>query len=173
MRTILKGVVILCVFTMALTLITVPRTMAADTETFVNKSPDFTLTVPKWTKSKSLNTASVLREAMDPLEITTFDATVSDLPEGQAYKDLAKDMIDYLVDKYKATNCTTLYEKEIKLLDGTPAYELEVKWNHPAILLYTYQVTVFKDKKNISVSVTSNDPIRDELKKIPLSLSFK
>jgi len=171
MRKILKGVLALFILTMVMALMPGPQATAADTETFVNKSPAFTLTVPMWSKSQSRNPNSVLRKALDPMEVTTFDAAVADLPE--AYKDLVKDMTDFLTAQYKAFGFETLYEREIKLKDGTPAYELEMKWNHPAILLYTYEVAVFKDKKMITVSVTSNDPISNQLKEIPLSLSFK
>jgi hypothetical protein len=115
----------------------------------------------------------VLRRALDPDEITTFEVAVADLPEGMSNKDLAKGLIEFFEDHYNASNFETLYEREIKLKDGTPAYELEVKWQHPAILLYTYELVVFKDKKMITVSVTNASKISDKLKEIPMSLTFK
>jgi len=174
MRKILKGVLILCSLTMVLALVPVVQATAEDTETFVNKSPHFTLTFPKWMPSEnSKNPDSVLRRARDAWEITTLDVGVSDLPEGAAYKDLAPGLIEFFKDKYFATNFKTLYEREIKLTDGTPAYELEVKWQHPSVLLYTYELVVFKDKKMVMVSVTDNKEVSDKLKQIPMSLTFK
>jgi hypothetical protein len=173
MREILKGVLILLCLPLVLALVWVPQTMSASTETFVNKSPDFILTVPMWSKVNSRHPASILRKALDPSEVTAFDVIVYDLPEGHSYKDIGKDMVDYRKDKYKALNFKILYEKEIKLSDGTPAYELELKWKHPEILLYTYEVVVFKDKKIIAISVTSDKQINDKLKEIPLSLRMK
>lgn len=174
MRKIFKGGLILCILTMALALMPVPQATAEDTETFVNKSPHFTLTVPMWIKSsKSLNPATVLRKAMDPMEVTSFDVAVVDLAEGTSYKTLAKGAIAFFEDNYNATNCEILYEREIKLKDGTPAYEQEVKWQHPAILLYTYQLSVIKDKKLITVAVTDQFNIKDKYKEIPMSLTFK
>jgi len=174
MRKIFTGVLILCSLAMFLALMPVLQAGAADTETFVNKSPHFTLTVPMWSKSSnSRNPNSILRKTYDPNEVTTFDVAVADLPEGSSYKNSVKNTIEFLEDKYNASNFETLYEREIKLKDGTPAYEQEVKWRHPAILLYTYQLTVFKDKKMITVSVTSDSKISDKLKEIPMSLTFK
>lgn len=174
MRKIFKGVLVLGCFIMILALMPVPQATAASTETFVNQSPHFTLTVPKWMdSSKSRNPNMVLRRALDPDEITTFEAAVADLPEGVSYKDLAKGLIDFFKEKYNASACKTLYEREIKLQDGTPAYELEVRWAHPAILLFTYEVVVFKDKKMVTVSVTDANRISDKLKQIPMSLTFK
>jgi hypothetical protein len=169
MRTILKGVVILCVLTMALAVMPVSKAIAADTELFVHKSPDFTLTVPKdWIKSdKSPFSDCLLRKALNPMETTVLDVVVSNLPEGKAYKDLAKDLIDILKDKYQASNCQTLYEREIKLKDGTPAYE------HPLILIFTYELVVFKDKKMIFVTVSEPNQVSDQLKQFPLSLTLK
>jgi len=150
------------------------KAKAADTELFIHKSPDFTLTVPKdWIKSdKSQNPDCVLRKDLDFRGTTTFEVVVSNLPDGKAYKDLAKDAITYVQDKFKTSNCQTLYEREIKLKDGTPAYEYEMKWN-PMILLYTYRVVVFKDKKLIGISVTDTNQVSDQLKQIPLSLTLK
>jgi len=174
MGKVFKGVLILCSLTMILALMPVQQATAADTETFVNESPHFTLTVPKWSKSpNSRNPSCILRRAFDPDEVTSFEVAVAALPEGASYKDLANGLIEFLEDKFNASNFETLYEREIKLQDGTPAYELEVKWQHPAILLYTYELVVFKDKKMVTVSVTDGRKISDQLKQIPMSLTFK
>ena len=175
MRKILKGVLVLFIFTMVLAPITVLQATAW-AETFVNKSPHFTLVVPAdWTVSKGAhpNPNSVLRKAQDFLEITTFDVTVEDLPAGRTFKDLGKVFADSVKTTYEAMSSEVLYEKEIKLKDGTPAYEMEVKWAHPQLWLWTYEVVVFKGGKQITVTITTNDKLSNELKKIPLSLSFK
>lgn len=174
MRKIFKGVLILCSLTVVLALMPVLQAAAEDTETFVNESPHFTLMIPKWMQSEnSKNPDSVLRRARDAWEITTLDVGVSDLPAGASYKDLAPGLIEFFKDKYMAAKFNTLYEREIKLQDGTPAYELEVKWQHPSVLLYTYELVVFKDKKMITVSVTDGKQVSDQLKQIPMSLTFK
>ena len=177
MRKIFKGVLILLGITILLSLMPSLPAMAADTETFVYKSPYFSLTVPKWRKTSSRNPNSVLRKALEKSEETSFDVAVSDLSEGKTYKDLAKDICDRLEDEYGAYNCRTLYERDIKLKDGTPAYELEVKWmlNLPRLTaqLYCYELAVFVDKKIITITVASPSPITDKLKEIPLSLTLK
>jgi hypothetical protein len=175
MRRSLKGVLVLFIFTVVLAPIPVLQSTAW-AEKFVNKAPHFTLEVPAdWTVSKGSHPDpnSVLREAQDFLEITTFDVLVEDLPAGRTFKDLAKIFDDTVKKTYSAMGSEILYEREIKLKDGTPAYELEVKWAHPSLWLWTYEVVVFKGNKQISVTVTTNDKVNDNLKKIPLSLSFK
>ncbi len=170
MSKILTGFFVLVGLVMMLAFMPVPNATA---ETFVNKAPDFTMTIPSWKDVASRNKNSVVRRAEDPYELTSFDVAVADLPEGKTNKDLVKDVVGYLTDQYEGSNYSTLYEREIKLKDGTPAYELEVKWNHPLVLLYTYELAVFKDKKMITVQVTTEKPVSDKLKEIPMSLVFK
>ncbi|MGA3083418.1 MAG: DcrB-related protein [Thermodesulfobacteriota bacterium] len=170
MSKILTGFFVLVGLIMILAFMPVPNATAA---TFVNKAPDFTMTVPSWGEVNSRNKNSVLRKAQDSFEVTSFDVAVADLPEGKTYKDLAKEVMDFLATQYMAKNFSTLYEREIKLKDGTPAYELELKWDHPMLVLYTYQLAVFKDKKMITVQVASDKQISDKLKEIPMSLVFK
>jgi hypothetical protein len=174
MKKILKGVLILFVVAIALAFMPVQQTMAADATFTYDKSPNFTFTIPSWdTSPNSKDPNGVLRLTADPLEVTTLSGGVADLSAGKTVKDLPKDNIAFLRKNYEATGFQTLYERDIKLSDGTPAYEFEIKWNHPAILLYTYYVVVIKDKKVVTISVTSSDPISADLKKYPLSLKFK
>jgi hypothetical protein len=172
MRKKFKGVLMLLVFTIALAFMPVPQAMAD--ETFSYKSPDFTLTIPSWDKFKSDNPNSVLRRVADQgTQLPGIEVTVYNQTEGKTFKDSAKALIEVLEDKFNATDCKTLYEREIKLQDGTPAYELEVQWKHPMVLLYTYQVIAAKDKKVVIVGVTSFSQIDDKLKQYPLSLTLK
>jgi hypothetical protein len=179
MNRIVTGLLVLFFLTMALAPALVfsseQKATPPGTELYVHKSPAFTVTVPSnWAVSdKSRNPACVLRKAQDPYEVTTFEISVADLPKDLAYTDLVEGLIEFFEDKYGATDCKKLYERDTKLKDGTPAYELEVEWKHPAILLYTYQLVVFKDQKRIWVSVTSGSPVSDQLKQIPYSLTLK
>lgn len=174
MKKIHNGVLTLLVFTTALAFMPVSQAMAVDTETFSHKSPDFTMTVPQWTDQKSQNPDSVLRRLGNPAGLPVVEVAVSDPPKDMAYpNDLAKVLIKGLEDVWQGSNCKTLYEREIKLKDGTSAYELEVKWDHPAVQIYTYAVYVLKDKKLIGVFVSSIKEVVDELKQYPLSLTLK
>jgi hypothetical protein len=144
-----------------------------DTETFSYKSPAFTMTVPLWDKQKSPDSSVVLRRIGTPDGLPSIDVGVSFRPNGIAYKDLATGFIRNVVTIWKASNCKTLYEREINLKDGTPAYELEVQWKHPQALIYTYVVYAFKNNRMISVSVSSGRKVDDKLKQYPLSLTLK
>ena len=174
MKKIHKGVLMFLLSTIALAFMPVSQSMAVDTETFSYKSPDFTMTVSQWPDQKSKNPDAVLRRLGNPAGLPTLEVTVSKLPDGVVYpKDLAKVLIKGLEDMWEASDCKILYEREIKLKDGTPAYELEVKWQHPAVLIYTYTVYIHKDKKLIGVFVSSIKEVSDELKQYPLSLTLK
>jgi hypothetical protein len=173
MRKSLKVVLVLFIFTVVFAAIPALQSKAW-AEEFVNKTPHFTVEVPKWNDTKkNLSPGTVLKRAEDMLELTTLVIMVEDLPANLTVKDLTPAFIADVERSYSAKLAEVKYEREIKLKDGTKAYEFEVQWDHPSIRLYTYEVVVFKDKKIVRVMITTGDPINDEYKKIPLSLSFK
>ena len=177
MRTILKGAVLLFVFIIALSVMPVSNAQALDTELFVYKSPDFTVNVPKdWYKASLIpHPAIVLEKRPKKSDIDTFLVAVADVPEGMTLKDSPQRFITVLQKLWNAKNLQTLYEREIKLTDGTPAYEYETKWDNPSAVdnLHTYRVVAYKDKKLITIEITTDKQVSDELKQLPLSLAFK
>ena len=170
MRTILKGAVLLFIFILAFSVISCAKSV--ETELFVHKSPDFTLTVPKWIDQKSKNPNAVLLRVFKPGSAPTLEVTVADLPAGWTYKDSAPAFIKSLESQLKASDIKIFYEREIKLKDGTPAYEYEVKWKYGMWPVRSYAVTVLKDKKKIWACVSDVLWIRDNLKQYPLSLKL-
>lgn len=70
-----------------------------------------------------------------------------------------------------------LYDREIKLKDGTTACEVEAKWKLGMwpfrTSLHSYVVIVLKDKKAIWVCISDAMPLGDNLKQYPLSLTLK
>ena len=177
MKTIVKGTVLLFVFIIAMSVMLPSNAEAIDTELFVYKSPDFTVNVPKdWYKTSTIpHPAIVLEKRHKKSDIDSFIVAVMDLPEGVTLNGGAERYIGYLKKAWNANNCQTLYEREIKLKDGAPASEYEIKWDNTSQglnSLYTYRVVAFKDKKSIAAEITSDKQISDELKQLPLSLSF-
>lgn len=172
MRTILKGTILLFIFIMALSLMLVSCAKKVDTELFVHKSPDFTLTVPKWVDQKSQDPNSVFKRQPKPGSATSLDVMVSDLPSGMTFKFLTPGFKSIL-EQMNASKVEILYEREIKLKDGSPAYEFEVKWKAGIWPLRSYAVVGFKDKKIIFVLVNSFWSVGDDLKKYPLSLTLR
>ncbi len=173
MRPILKGALLLFVFIIALSVMPVSNAQALDTELFVYKSPDFTVNVPKdWYKSSTNPHPAIVLEKKSG-DINTFIIAVADLPADITLKSSPQRFITLVQNMWNATNCEILYEKEIKLNDDTQAIEYEIKWNHPAASLYTYRVVAFKNKKSIAVEVTSDKQVSDEIKQLPLSLTFQ
>jgi hypothetical protein len=170
MRTTLKGAVLLFIFIMALSLMSCA---AVDTELFVHKSPDFTLTVPKWIDLKSHDQNNILKRKPELGAATNLDVVVHDLRAGMTYKDTLPVFKKSLESLWEGSNVKILYDREIILKDGTPAYEFEVKWKNGIWPLRTYSIIVFKDKKIILVDITSLLWVGDNLKQYPLSLTLK
>lgn len=174
MRNILKRAVVLFVFIMALLVMPVSNANAVDTELFVHKSPDFTLTVPKWVDQKSMDPNAILCRHQPRLgSATTLEVAVHDLPTGMTYHDAALVFKKALEGPWKASQVKILYEREIKLKDDTQAYEFEVKWIKGIWPLRSYVVIVFKDRKIIEVVITSSFWVGDNQKQYPLSLVLK
>ncbi len=171
MRTILKSAVLLFIFILAFSVLSCANT--TDNELFVHKSPDFTLTVPKWVDQKSKNPNSVFRRQPESASTPTLEITVTDLPAGWTYKDSAPAFIKSLESQLKASDIKILYEREIKLKDGTPAYEYEVKWKYGMWPLRSYAVVILNDKNKIWVCATDVLWVADNLKQYPLSLTLK
>ncbi len=173
MRNILKGSVVLFIFIMGLLVLPVSNANAVDTELFVHKSPDFTLTVPKWVDQKSQDPNAILCRKPKLGSTTTLEVAVHDLPVGMTYHDATLVFKKALEGPWKASNVKILYEREIKLKDDTQAYEFEVKWKIGMWPLRSYAVIVFKDKKIIEVVITSSFWVGDNQKQYPLSLILK
>jgi hypothetical protein len=172
MRTIFKGALLLFIFIMALSVLSCAKTV--DTELFVHKSPDFTLTVPKWVDQKAAQDPyNIFRRQTYAGSPTTIDVAVKDLPAGRTYKDTPTAFKKGIESLWKGSDVKILYEREIKLKDGTQAYEFEVKWKYGMWPLRSYVVAVFKDNKAILAVVTSLLWVGDNLKQFPLSLTLK
>jgi hypothetical protein len=173
MKIIFKGAVLLFIFIMELLVMPVSNANAVDTELFVHKSPDFTLTIPKWVDQKSQDLNAILCRQPKLGSATTLEVAVHDLPAGMTYQDATLVFKKALEGPWKASNIKILYEREIKLKDNTQAYEFEVKWKSGIWPLRSYAVIVFKDKKIIEVVVTSSFWVGGNLKQYPLSLILK
>jgi len=173
MRTIFKVAALLFIFIMELLVMPASHANAVDTELFVHKSPDFTLTVPKWIDQKSQDPNAILCRQPKLGSATTLEVAVHDLPDGMTYQDATRIFKKALEGPWKASNVEILYEREIKLKDDTQAYEFEVKWKSGIWPLRSYAVIVFKDKKIIEAVITSSFWVGDSQKQYPLSLVLK
>ncbi len=173
MRIILKGAGVLFILIMGLLVIPVSNANAVDTELFIHKSPDFTLTVPKWVDQKSQDPNAILCRQPELGSATTLEVAVHNLPTGMTYQDATLVFKKALEGPWKASNVEILYEREIKLKDNTQAYEFEVKWKSGIWPLRSYAVIAFKDKKIIEVVITSSFWVGDNQKQYPLSLILK
>lgn len=171
MRTILKAAVLLLVMMMAISVLSCIK--AVDTELFVHKSPNFSLTVPKWIDLKSIDPNIILKRKPEPGAATSLEVKVHDLRAGMTYQDVPPVFQKALETLWEGTDVKILYEREMKLKDGTPAYEFELKWKNGIWPLRTYSIIVFKDKKIILVNTTTLLWVGDDLKQYPLSLTLQ
>jgi hypothetical protein len=88
-------------------------------------------------------------------------------------KSLSQGASEVLKAKYQATNIEILYAKEITLKDGTPAFEAEIKWQHPQVLLYSTHVWPKKGNVGIVAIMTDMDAVSASLKAYLYTLSVK
>jgi hypothetical protein len=144
---------------------------------FVHKLPDFSVTFPQdGIKPRNINApTSVLSKMSNGTVFIVSVEDMSNLPADATMKDVPKlsCLSLHKIFNINATNCQTLYEREIKLKDGTPAYEYEVRWEALQSVFYTYRMTIVKDKKSIVADLHTFNPVSDELKEYPLSLTFQ
>ncbi|MFA5278745.1 MAG: hypothetical protein WC345_00470 [Smithellaceae bacterium] len=172
MGTVLKSALPLFIFMMALSVMSCANT--EDNELFVHKSPDFTLTVPKWVDQKaSQDPYNIFRRQPYAGAATTLDIAIKDIPAGRTYRETPSVFKKGLESLWKGSDVKILHEREIKLKDGTQAYEFEVKWKYGMWPLRSYAVVDFKDNKAILAVVTSLLRVGDNLKQYPLSLKLK
>jgi hypothetical protein len=174
----LRRLVLLLLFMVALSVMSVSNAKAADTELFIHKSPDFTLSVPKWIDQKSNDPNFVFNRKPKPDASTALAISVSDLPAGKRinYRDMAP-AFKKVLESQNGSDVKIHYDREVKLKDGTSAYEIGAKWKIGMwpfrTSLHSYVVVVLKDKKSIWVCVTDGLPVGDNLKQYPLSLTLK
>ena len=75
---------------------------------------------------------------------------------------------------YKGKNFEVLYSKEIKMSDGTAAFEAEIKWRHPMkITLYSTHVWVKKGQTGLAGVLTNMKPNEDSLKAYLYTITLK
>jgi hypothetical protein len=141
---------------------------------FVNKSPEYNVTYPEdWISADLTNETEVLR-VKDAKGLPVLTSNVRTLPEGYA---LAKDAPEALIDALKLLGGDQLKivsKKDVTLVDGTPAYESIVQWNHPMLPgLISMSLATIKGDKVISVTLTTKGMPTEEQKKIPYTLRLK
>ena len=170
MRIGIKGVTILAVAAIMLTACaTGPKAGY-----FVNKSPEFNVSYPdSWISAPFANENEVLR-VKDARGLPVLTSNVRAMPKGYV---LAKDAPEALIDALKMLGGDQLKivsKKDIKLVDGTTAYESIVKWNHPMLPgLVSISLATIKGDKVVSVTLTTKGMPSEEQKKIPHTLSFR
>ena len=170
MRIGIKGVTILAVAAIMLTACaTGPKAGY-----FVNKTPEFNVSYPdSWISAPFANENEVLR-VKDARGLPVLTSNVRTLPKGYV---LSKDAPEALIDALKllgGDQIKLVSKKDIKLTDGTAAYESIVKWNHPMLPgLASVSLAAIKGDKVVSVTLTTKGMASEEQKKIPYSLSFK
>lgn len=155
---------------------------AEDTELFIHKSPYFTVTVPKyWEKCDDLIIPNAILHKNQGFLTNSLVITVKDIGKYSSSEELKNVLKLYCFSipkmfKFNITSCHTLYEREIRLKDDTPAYEHEVTWETPKIpqlVFHVYRVIAVKDKKIITIEMHGLKPVSEDLKEFPLSLRLK
>jgi len=141
--------------------------------TFENKLPAFSLVYPGDWKTKEVPSPKVLRAAGSG-GLPVLQVIVNDLPKGMKLADGAKGLVQSLNTEFPGADAKIVYEKDVKLSDGTVAFECEAEWKFQgAMSLNTYDLFVFKDNKLVSIALTCSGAVSDDVKKIAYSVKFK
>ncbi|MRR18064.1 MAG: hypothetical protein EG826_16575 [Deltaproteobacteria bacterium] len=172
MRTIVRTAAVLSVLMAATSTILASCSGAVNSELFVHQSPGFTLTVPKWTDQKNKKPDVVLKRLSGSGPLPEILVVVSDLRAGTTYQDAVSGFQKGL-EHQLGSAVEVLYGRDLTLKDGTPAYEIELRWKYGMWPAHSYIVIVFKDQKSIWVGVSDKLWIGDGLKQYPLSLKLK
>jgi hypothetical protein len=144
----------------------------SEPELFVNDASGFSVLYPAdWVK-KTPDAKYSTFKAEDPRGFQLFRISViPNVPVGPEYstgiftKELSK----------AGKNANVLYEKDIKLKDGTSAYEIEIEWiADTGIKVNSFFLTAKKDDSWIVISLTDRrGKINEDLKQMAYSLRIK
>ncbi|MCP4752874.1 MAG: hypothetical protein GY866_18465 [Proteobacteria bacterium] len=142
--------------------------------TFVNESPAFSMTYTAgWTKGKVSSESQVLNVYTGGYKLPSMAVSIVEPESVKSPQETADGLCEYFAAKQKAVSCKALTTEEITLADGTPAVAVMVKWKHPAIMLYSYNLIAEKGGTGVSIIITDMSKIKDAYIKHALSLKIQ
>ena len=138
----------------------------------VNQNPAFSIITPSgWEKADRVEGDYVALKTgayglpnlyVSKAPYFTAQATVKALTEGATAT---------LKERYQGEDFEILYAREIKLADGSAAFEAGIKWKHPQVGLYSVYLWVKKGTDGLVAIATNMEPVSDSLKAYLFTLS--
>jgi len=177
MQKVSKSLVVkICVIGVGILLMQASVTVAeekSDGREYVNAKPAFSIRVPSWgeIEKQDIDFVALGVGVMKVPQIVVSKAEY--YTDGSSAESLANSMIGLLKDRYSGTDFIITYTKEIKLADGTPAFEAGIKWNLPIASLDSCCVWVKKGDTRIAAVISDMIEIKDSLKYYLYTLSIK
>ncbi len=152
---------------------TVVATEKLDGKEFVNAKPVFSIVVPPWDEATKED-IDYVSLGCGLLKLPQIIVSKADYyTDNSTAESLAKSMIKILKDRYSGTDFVITYTKEIKLADGTPAFEAGIKWNVSIASLDSSCVWAKKGETRISVIISDMTEIKESFKLYMYTLSIK
>jgi len=168
--------VMMCVIGIGILLILGTIALAAekpDGKAYVNAKPAFSIIVPSWGEDEK-EAVDYVALGQGVFKVPKFYVMNADyFTDKSNAESLAKAMIEILKDRYGAKDLKITYTKEIKLADGTPAFEAGLEWQHPQTVLYSSCIWAKKGNTKIAVIISDMGNVNESLKAYMYSLSIK
>lgn len=135
-------------------------------------SPSFKFEYPLGSSKFKLSTPNQIMAMRTPYNFR-IEAAIREIPEGATLADAGPKLYKLELEKMGGTNLTVIFNKEIKLKCGTPAYRTELEWLYNNIApVESFLVTAFKSNKVVFLSAGSWLFTEDEIPKVE-SLRFE
>jgi hypothetical protein len=148
-------------------------------KTYSNKEPNFCVSYPENCQPRPfMSEREVLRVQG---QFGSIVATISDIPDNAELMESGTNFVNVLKTVPVALDVKLCSSEQTELVDGTPAAMNAIEWKLNVVPIKTLALTVFKDKKAITVWVDSwlmgmkdwGSDVEAEAKEILYSLSFK
>lgn len=166
----------LCVIGAGILFLAESSAVAAETlkgKQYVNKTPSFSITVPLWDEMSKWDD-DYLALGYGMLKMPQIIVGKAHDVKNQSFADsLISELIKYLKARYSGTDFEVLYEKEAKLVDGTPSFEAGLRWSASMIPMYSSCIWATKEGTGVFAVVSDMGEITDPLKSYLYTLSIK
>ncbi|MBN1382312.1 MAG: hypothetical protein JXA41_11600 [Deltaproteobacteria bacterium] len=174
MKRMLKKLSALCTVVGVIFLVaTIAFAAPPNSKTFTNDSPAFSVSYPQdWDVVDFEEEDVVFKAATGAYQLPNF--IVIKAKAVASTKEAVEQIKKRWDDQYMGKNFKTISEETVKLEDGTPAFMVQISWDHPMVPeLKTCYLIATKGNTTVAISSSGTKPTTDEVKMMMKSLSIK
>jgi len=145
--------------------------MAKVTKFVYDKGPSFSVTYPSVWKEAAENPNKAVFRTHAPNRVPIMEIGVGDPPAGVVLADVNVKYYKGLLEKSQGSDTKIKEEKQVTLVDGTPARMALISWKYQKrFSMLTRILSAYKDGKWVFVAVHDT---YDDNPKVPQSLKFQ